>query len=450
MTDRSVSPPTTLDRAYEFLGGDLEERGCAAIPAQACTDVPRNFLLNIANGAATKLAEQLASPGLVLPWLLSAIGAPTGLVGLLVPARQAGSLLPQLAVAGQIRRVRRRKWVWVGAGAIQAVMLLLMAVAALALPPAAAGLAVVAFLAIFSVASGMGSVAFQDVVGKTVPQGKRGRLLAQRAAIGGALTLVAAILLKSALSDEASIGSYVLLLAVAAALWTFAAVAFAAIAELPGATEGGRSMIREVRSGLGLVRDVPGYRRFLVARTLLVAVEVATPFFALHAQELSDKNLGALAVYIFALGLAEVLSNPVWGALADTSSRRVMALSGLVAAAAGLFALGLTLLPPTAWNQYVYAPIFILIGVAQAGVRVGRKTYLVDAAPERDRPLYVAFANSAVGVVTLAAGALGLLAALIGVPALVALLALLALAGAAAAWALPEADRMVVGKGANH
>ncbi|WP_119462529.1 MFS transporter [Rhodospirillaceae bacterium SYSU D60014] len=450
MTDRSVSPPTTLDRAYEFLGGDMEERGCAAIPAQACTDVPRNFLLNVANGAATKLAEQLASPGLVLPWLLSAIGAPTGLVGLLVPARQAGSLLPQLAVAGQIRRIRRRKWVWVGAGAIQAAMLLLMAVAALALPPTAAGLAIVAFLSIFSVVSGMGSVAFQDVVGKTVPQGKRGRLLAQRAAIGGALTLAAAILLKSVLSDEASVGSYALLLAVAAALWAFAAIAFAVVIELPGATEGGRSMIREVRSGFRLVRDVPGYRRFLVARALLVAVEVATPFFALHAQGLSDENLGALAAYIFALGLAEVLSNPVWGALADKSSRRVMALSGLVAAAAGFFALGLALLPPAAWNQYVYAPIFILIGAAQAGVRVGRKTYLVDAAPERDRPLYVAFANSAVGVVTLAAGALGLLAALIGVPALIALLALLALAGAAAAWALHEADRMVIGKGAKH
>ena len=34
------------------------------------------------------LAEQLASPGLVLPWILGAVGAPAALVGLLVPTRR--------------------------------------------------------------------------------------------------------------------------------------------------------------------------------------------------------------------------------------------------------------------------------------------------------------------------------------------------------------------------
>lgn len=44
-------------------------------------DTPRNFLLNAANDAATKLAEQLASPDVVLPTLLSSLGAPIALVG---------------------------------------------------------------------------------------------------------------------------------------------------------------------------------------------------------------------------------------------------------------------------------------------------------------------------------------------------------------------------------
>ena len=128
-------------------------------------------LLNVANGACTKLAEQLASPGLVLPWLLAAIGAPAGLVGFLAPIKQVGSLLPQLAVAAQIRRLARRKAAWVAAGIIQAGALALMVPAAALLSPVAAGLAVVVLLAVFSTASGMGSVAFQDVTGQDDPEG---------------------------------------------------------------------------------------------------------------------------------------------------------------------------------------------------------------------------------------------------------------------------------------
>jgi hypothetical protein len=55
-------------------------------------------------------------------------------------------------------------------------------------PPASsarAGVAVVAALAAFSAASGVGSVAFKDVLAKTIPKGRRGRLLGFRATVGG-------------------------------------------------------------------------------------------------------------------------------------------------------------------------------------------------------------------------------------------------------------------------
>ncbi|MEC8574214.1 MAG: MFS transporter, partial [Pseudomonadota bacterium] len=54
---------------------------------------------HVAALAATKLADGLIDPKLVLAWLLNAIGAPGFLIGILVPVREAGSLLPQLALA---------------------------------------------------------------------------------------------------------------------------------------------------------------------------------------------------------------------------------------------------------------------------------------------------------------------------------------------------------------
>lgn len=81
---------------YEFITKD-DDNACEAIPESACEEAPGNFFLNAFNGACTKSAEQIASPSLVLPWLLSGLGAPATLTGFLVPLNRGGSLQPQLA-----------------------------------------------------------------------------------------------------------------------------------------------------------------------------------------------------------------------------------------------------------------------------------------------------------------------------------------------------------------
>jgi len=446
VTDTLPPVDETRDRLYAVLSGDdREDRACDAIPDGACAEVPRNYLLNVANGAATKLAEQLASPGLVLPWLMAGIGAPAGLVGFLAPIKQVGALLPQLAVAARIRVLARRKVAWVGAGVVQAVCLALMIPAALALPPVAAGLAILLLLAVFSTASGVGSVAFQDVLGKTVPKGRRGRLLSNRAAIGGALTLAAGLYLRLVLGEEATLAPYLWLIAAAALLWALAALLFARIEELPGATEGGRNALDQAREGVGLVRRIPGYRGYLVARALLVTVEIAMPIYALHAHGLFGGAVASLGVYVVAVGIANIVSSPFWGQFSDLSARRTMAFSGVIGAAAGGLALALAVAPEAWRTPETYALVFFVLGIAEAGVRLGRKTYLVDAAPKDERPLFVAFANSAVGLVTLAAGAIGFVAQGFDPAVAIAVLAVVALAGAAAALAMPEADAMMGG-----
>src|SRR5690606_41224856 len=102
-----------------------------------------------------------------------------------------------MAVAAQIRQLQQRKWAWVVAGVIQGFLLLAIIPAVIFLEPLAAGVAILVLFTLFSMASGAGSVAFQDVTGKTIPKGCRGLVLAHRAAFGGALTLVAGLGLRS-------------------------------------------------------------------------------------------------------------------------------------------------------------------------------------------------------------------------------------------------------------
>ena len=80
-----------------------------------------------------------------------------------------------------------------------------------------------------------------------------------------------------------------------------------------------------------------------------------------------------------------------------------------------------------------------MLGFAEAGVLLGRKTFLIDQVDPTERTTHVAFANTAMGVVTLLFGFLGILAQVYGIGTLIVILILLGLAGAAASYFLPEA-----------
>ncbi len=90
-------PNDITEHVYDFITIDDEGRTCEAIPESACQQAPRNFVLNTMNGSVTKLAEQLASPGMVFPWLLTALGAPGAMAGLLAARATLGGILTLMA-----------------------------------------------------------------------------------------------------------------------------------------------------------------------------------------------------------------------------------------------------------------------------------------------------------------------------------------------------------------
>lgn len=433
---KSQTSASGLQRVYYLLSGDDEhDRACQAIPPSECTAIPRNYLLNVLNGAAAKLAEQVASAKVALPWLMSTIGAPTGLVGMLLPLRQAGSLLPQLAVAGHIRQYPLRKWFWVAAAAVQVMALLTMAGSALTLPASLAGPVIVGCLLVFSLARGVGSIAFQDVTGKTIPKGRRGSMLAARGLIGGLLAIAVGLGFKFGLVDDASMQPAVMLLVGGAFLWAVAAAAFASIEERPGAVEGGRNAFREARAGWRMVRQHSWFRRFLVVRLALLSVELAGPFYVIFARDVFPGQSGMLGTIVVAAGVAAALSSPFWGRFADWSSPRVLFLSGLMGAIAGVAALAIGLMPTALRSPYFMAGVFVLFGIAEAGVLLGRKTYLIDRVDSGNRATFVAFANSAMGIAALLFGGLGLIADLTGLSVLIAVLvAMSAIGGLMSLW----------------
>jgi predicted MFS family arabinose efflux permease len=438
-----MASESITEEIYDLITDDEDEDFNQAIGVTATQNVPRNYLLNTLNGTATKLGDQLASPSLVLPWLMAAIGAPAYLTGFLVPVRRSLALLPQLAISGQMRAHPVRKWFWVGGAIFYATFLLLMVPASLLFSSVVAGVAILVLLAFASLARGVGSVAFKDVVGKTIPPGRRGQLLAARATSGGVLAVAAGFVLRSYVNQNSSILPYLILVASAGGLWLIGALLIARIQEEPGETEGGRNPLQEALTGVNVLREVSGFRRFILARILLLSVKLATPFYVLYARQFIGGNAGNLGIFVIVTGVANVLSSPSWGRFADRSSRTVMILAGALGTASTLFILLVGVLPDSWHNVYVFGATLLLVGFAQAGIRLGRKTHLIDGAPENERPLYAAISNTIIGAMTLLGGALGVIAEAFSVRILLWVLAGFALAGVGVSLWMPEAENMV-------
>ncbi len=405
------------EQFYDFLTEEDEPKACEAIPDEACTNVPKNFTLNVANGTLTKLAEKIISPNLTLAWIMDYLGASSALVGALVPVKDAGSLLPQLIVSGKIRAYQIRKSFWVAAAVIQGVCWLLASLLIFFYTGNFITWVLLGLLAIFSLASGVGSISFKDVIAKTIPKTTRGQMLSYRSTFGGLLGLIAGVLLVFVIKSDADQTIYASLFLVASVLWLVAAILFYLINEEKGATKGGRNPIMESKAGVQLIKEDKNFRNFLITRALLMAIPLLTPFYVLIAKSTTDTSWSFLGYLIIVSGLAQVISSPFWGKLADQSVTMLMRISSLIAIGAAAYALVFYTFTDLGLGFYAFLPVFFINGIAYSGARLSRKTYLVNFAPDDDRPTYVSVANTVIGLFTLVASTFGIIAEYFGLPA---------------------------------
>lgn len=434
-----MSEPKVIEKAFELVTGDEDARVCKDIPDSACRHQPRNALAYMLANLINKIADELTSAKLVLPWLLSSIGAPAFLSGLLVPIREAGVLLPQLVVAAYIRRMRRRKKVWLLGAGLSAVSLFLMAITVIYISGATAGWYIVAALIIFSLARGLCSVSAKDVLGKTVSKGHRGSLMGYSAGFAGAVTVAFGIYIQWFDTHQLTVDLIFTLLLLSAGLWLIALLLFATIVEEPGATEGGGNALIVALQSLSLVKTDSNLRRFIYTRILLLGTALAPPFYVLLAQKYSSNGLAGLGMLIIASGVASSISAPVWGKLGDRSSRLVMIMASMLAGLLGLLVFTLVSTGAGVMSMPAFhAVIYLLLIIVHSGVRLGRKVYLVDMATAETRATYVAVSNTVIGIVMLAAGLLGMVADLLSLHLLILILGLAGLLAALSAWRLPE------------
>lgn len=402
----------------------------------------RNFALYAISHGLAKLGDALMNPKTTLSWLGAALGAPTFLVAMLVPLREAGSLLVQVPVAGLVERVARRKWAWSVGSVLQGLCVAGMGAVAAWAQGARAGVVLLLLVAAFALARSVCSLASKDVLGRSLPADRRGRAGGWASSAAGVATLLVAgagmLILEGAESSQGDRAGLAWLLLAAAAAWLLAAGLFTAIDE-PADVVPKRAGATVAR--LALLRQDPRLRRFVLTRSLLLCSALSAPYYVLLAQRHVGGSGAGWLGFVALSGIAGLLGGPLWGRLADRSSRRVLVAAASIAAVLGLLVFALQQWAETwlaAW--WLLPTAYLLLAVAHEGVRIGRKTWVVNIARGQQRRDYVAVSNSAMGLILLGVGAA---AALLAAHSLSLALLILSLLGAAGAWfarELPEAE----------
>jgi predicted MFS family arabinose efflux permease len=179
----------------------------------------------------------------------------------------------------------------------------------------------------------------------------------------------------------------------------------------------------------------------VLARTLLLVSALSPPFVVTLAADEASVGFGSLGPFLIASGLAGLIGGRVFGRLADRSSRQVMMAGAGASSLVIVVFLALLAVPAARAAVWLYPATYLLLALAHTGVRVGRKTYVVDLAGGNRRTDYVAVSNTAMGVLLLVTGAVSGGLAQVGVEIALGFLALLGIVGVLVSRALPEVTR---------
>jgi MFS family permease len=367
-------------------------------PPRSHRSVRRNFALNILGGASLLMALQFGSVHLVVPWIGQHLQVPYILVAMILPLHHVGQVLSQLLLAPRVARVVFRKWSVTSLAIVFAVLFGLMFLAASFLRPSVAGVALLLSAGGLGLGLAVYNVSLNDLLAKTVPRRVRGRALGRQASLGGILILGISVGLWSFLPQWS--GNELILLWLAVGAWLGAALAYGIVREMPSEPAPRRTPLADLKRGFALVAQHPWFARFLIWRGLALSVELAVPFYAIHAASLHNPSGQNLSTFVVAISFGLILSGPLWGRLLDRHNALVAALGPLIAGATGVAVLVIT--HGGAPLPLHHAILFFPLTLAREAVIQSRVRHMSVMAPPRDRPAMLAFGSASTACMAIA------------------------------------------------
>ena len=368
----------------------------------------RNYILGLTNGAMFGFVDSAASPYLVLPLFVNALGGSNLLIGLLPAIANGTWYFPQFLISHRLQRLPRKISVYASAGFIRIVCWALLIVATFVLAQSNPALLLALFFlfyTIYGLAAGFAGTPFMDIVAKTIPTERRGSYFGNRDLVGALMAIAAGWVVNYFLSpDLAAIfpSNFGFLFLIVGSTVVIGLGAFSLIVEPAGIVPADQITFREqLRAARQMVSANRGYRRYLLTRIVLAIADIATPFYAIYAIKILEIPAETVGAYIGIATISSLITNPLLSRASDRRGNRIV----LIGAATGMLimpiiALAFGLLPPSPLLGLPFGVMFIVSGITRTAANISYPSYLLEIAPAAERSLYIGFTNTMLGIAT--------------------------------------------------
>jgi len=366
------------------MKNDLEE-----FDSQVEKHLRWNFTVNAADFAFYIFALSFASRLTILPAFVNKFTSSKFIVGLVPAISIIGWLLPQVLSARYVERFNRKKPFILVVATGERLPWLFMAIAVFIAPNGWKLPAFFLFYSIYCLSGGIVTPAWLDMIGKVVPEKRRGRFfgisnfVGNGAGVGGAL--VAGYLLEKVLFP----GNFAACFMLAFIFTVFSYVGVALTREPAYPIVKKSSTFRNYLSQLLVIaRSNRNYLFFLIATVIISFSSMATGFFAVHAINILDLSGSEIGRFTAISLFFQTVINPLWGYWGDKRGhKRLMEAAALGAVLSAFIA-------AFANSTFLFYVVFAITGAWISADSISRMSIILEFSRPEERPTYIGLTNT--------------------------------------------------------
>jgi MFS family permease len=349
----------------------------------------RNYVAHAFDGGFFGGGLAFVDARTVLPTMVLSLGGPTWLISLMPIMFLAGVAIPPIFTAHLIDRLTRFHPLLMTTGIFQRAPYLAAGIVLLAAAAGSRGvmLAAVALAPLAcGIACGSTMTGWQQLVMRTVPEGRRASVMALRLALSGVIGLGAGWVVKAVLEAWPETTGYAILHFAAFGTLVMSYIAFCLIRETGvrppvvrphGLRENFRAIPR-------LLRSAGNLRVYLVTCALLNGIYIVVPFMAIHAMHVLGRPESYTGDLLIVQMAGIIAGNLAAAYLGDRFGGKLVV---VVAQVVFIMMAGWSMAAETDW---ALRTIFFLFGFSFSAIQVGTITITMDICPSERRATHLA------------------------------------------------------------
>ncbi len=351
-----------------------------------------NFGVNAADFALYILALSFASSLTILPAFVSKYTTSNVIIGLIPTINVIGWLMPQLAAAKYVEKFDKKKRFVVIVGIWERLPWLLVTIAVVLLRNSQPFWILLAFFvcyAMFCFAGGINTPAWLDMIGKIIPENRRGQFFGISNLIGNGVGVVGALGAGYLLENMAVPWNFAICFACAFISMSISLGFVAATRETAYPVIKERSSLNDYLHQLAIIcKTKRNYLFFLISIIFMSFNSMASGFFTVHAIGKLQLTGGAIGRFTAITLFFQTISNPLWGKWGDRSGHKNV----MTASALGMVLSAIT--AAYANSMMGFYAVFALIGASISADTISRLSIVLEFSKPEERPTYIGLTNT--------------------------------------------------------